>query len=332
MIIPLQWYPLFLSSSLWQLIEISWSPSQTAQRQTLTCKQLASIHVAMLITFSSLSLALSCFIGEVGVFFGAFLGPIFAILLFNLVMLFIVIFVLVRRTLGIFKHKKDRIDIKAAVLTLTTIMGVMFLFGLTWLFGAFTVADASLAFQILFVVFNSLQGFFIFLFLCIITNDARELWMAKLHCSWCKSKAPQSSYAKDTSSGTAATKKANASNQLTVSTLSGKLTSEVSLGYELPVMTTNLSELEKKDVEATTSTFNEEPRQTEGTDTNAAVIAISLTESESMVKSWVPIEVEEAAIYFIWGAKSGKKPLTFDSLLLIHLIYIWHVQLIYPDV
>ena len=177
-------------------------------------------------------------------------------------------------------------------------MGVMFLFGLTWLCGAFTVADASLAFQILFVVFNSLQGFFIFLFLCIISNDARELWMEKLHCSCCKSKALQSSHANYISSETSATKKVKASSKFTISTLSSKPTSEIPADYELPVKTTNPPGLVKKGVEAT---FKGEPRQTEGTDSNATVIAISIytegDDSENVAKR-VPLQMEEFVMYF----------------------------------
>ena len=54
----------------------------------------------------------------------------------------------------------------------------MVLFGLTWVFAAFTVNDASIAFQFLFAIFNSLQGFFIFLFYCVVSRDARMLWVS----------------------------------------------------------------------------------------------------------------------------------------------------------
>jgi len=61
-------------------------------------------------------------------------------------------------------------------------MGVMALFGLTWLFGAFTVSGASVVFQTLFAIFNSLQGFFIFLFFCVFGREGRELWLKALCC------------------------------------------------------------------------------------------------------------------------------------------------------
>ena len=157
---------------------------------TSTCKQLTVLHHTFLIIYYTctnlcllsgkvlhlLSLP-AVFIGEIGVFFGAFLGPIFAILLFNSVMFVIVTVVLVRHTrssLG--RMNKEKMNRKSTIRLLISLAGIMALFGLTWLFAALTVEEASLAFQFLFAIFNSLQGFFIFLFFCVISKDARELW------------------------------------------------------------------------------------------------------------------------------------------------------------
>lgn len=59
-----------------------------------------------------------------------------------------------------------------------SISGVMFLFGITWLFAILTFSVTGLreTFQILFTLFNSFQGFFIFLFFCTINKEARESW------------------------------------------------------------------------------------------------------------------------------------------------------------
>lgn len=61
-----------------------------------------------------------------------------------------------------------------------SISGVMVLFGLTWLFGILTVVPVSglqEAFQIIFTIFNAFQGFFIFLFFCVLNREARHSWM-----------------------------------------------------------------------------------------------------------------------------------------------------------
>ena len=51
---------------------------------------------------------------------------------------------------------------RAIFKTLLSVAGVMFLFGLSWIFAAFTVKETAFAFQILFIIFNSTQGCFIF--------------------------------------------------------------------------------------------------------------------------------------------------------------------------
>ena len=73
---------------------------------------------------------------------------------------------------------KQKIDHKKAVQFMVRISGVMALFGLTWLFAILTVSVPGLreTFQILFTIFNSLQGFFTFILLCILNRDARESW------------------------------------------------------------------------------------------------------------------------------------------------------------
>ena len=114
-------------------------------------------------------------------FFGAFLGPIFAILLFNSVIFVIVITVLIKHTRKKLGTTDNTIQQTVTRLLIST-MGVMALFGLTWLFGVFTVSGASVVFQTLFAIFNSLQGFFIFLFFCVFGREGRELWLKVLCC------------------------------------------------------------------------------------------------------------------------------------------------------
>ena len=121
----------------------------------------------------------SCFISHIGVFFGLFLVPIFVVIMINLVIFVLVIRVLLkhnRRRAAKVDTSKSKVY-KATLKTLISISGVMLLFGLTWLFGALTIGSASPAFQWMFVIFNTLQGFFLFVFFCIIGKDAREEWI-----------------------------------------------------------------------------------------------------------------------------------------------------------
>ena len=145
-------------------------------------------------------------------FFGAFLGPIFAILLFNIVVFVLVIGVIIKHTRYTLDCAKEQMDMKTTIRLLISIAKVMFLFGLTWLFGALTVtgfgdARASFAFQVLFVICNAFQGFFIFLFFCVFSKDARESWLELLCCGRYHSKSLHPSQAKYGSSSANATRK-----------------------------------------------------------------------------------------------------------------------------
>jgi hypothetical protein len=66
-----------------------------------------------------------------------------------------------------------------------SISGVMFLFGLTWLLAIFAFSTTG---QILFTIFNTLQGFFVFLFFVVFNKEAVESWKELLSCGRYKSK------------------------------------------------------------------------------------------------------------------------------------------------
>ena len=134
----------------------------------------------------------------------------FAILIINAVIFVLVIGVIIRQTRHKLNRTMEQINKKIAFKLVTSIAGIMFLFGLTWLFGALTVtgfgsATASTAFQVLFVICNAFQGFFIFLFFCVFNKDARDLWIELLSCGRYKSKPLHSSQVKYASSGGDAT-------------------------------------------------------------------------------------------------------------------------------
>ena len=86
-------------------------------------------------------------------------------------------FVIVARTAIKHRRKKAEANGTSTISLILRLIGVTFLLGLTWVFGGLTVvSETSLAFQILFAIFNSSQGFFLFLFFCVLNNDARVSW------------------------------------------------------------------------------------------------------------------------------------------------------------
>ena len=126
----------------------------------------------------------SCFISEIGVFFGAFLVPIILIILFNACIFIVSSFVVIRLkvTKSSQMQQKFSMSSKDTCKLLATLAGFMFLLGLSWIILLFTVVGAdtniyaAFAIQWLFVFFNSLQGFFLFVFFVALNQETRNLW------------------------------------------------------------------------------------------------------------------------------------------------------------
>lgn len=75
--------------------------------------------------------------------------------------------------------KDKQMGYKKAIFLMIRIGGVMALFGLSWLFAILTVVSVTglqETFQILFTIFNSFQGCFIFFFLCVLDKGIRKSW------------------------------------------------------------------------------------------------------------------------------------------------------------
>ena len=110
---------------------------------------------------------------------------------------------LVRHSKGAAARKKEAVNKQTIIRLLISISGVMSLFGLTWLFAILTFSVPGLreTGSVLFTVFNSLQGLFIFLFFCVINKEARESWKEFLLCDKYKSQILHPAHIKHTYSG-----------------------------------------------------------------------------------------------------------------------------------
>ena len=96
--------------------------------------------------------------------------PILAIIAFNSVIFALITYVFFKHSKKSFVRTKKKQEI---VLAIVRIYGVMVLFGLTWILGAFTIKGASLLFQWLFVICNTLQGVFIFLLFVVVNKNVQ---------------------------------------------------------------------------------------------------------------------------------------------------------------
>ena len=103
-------------------------------------------------------------------FFVAFLAPVLFILLGNLVTFCLVMRSLLTSGTRVTSDRKTS-GYRRARQGIT----IMVLLGLTWLFGILVmIDDATLTFQYLFSIFNTLQGLFIFIFFCILSLETRK--------------------------------------------------------------------------------------------------------------------------------------------------------------
>ncbi|XP_059901663.1 adhesion G-protein coupled receptor G2 [Gadus macrocephalus] len=71
---------------------------------------------------------------------------------------------------------------RSLVTDLRSVAGLILLLGLTWGFALFAWGPLHLPFIYLFSIFNSLQGFFIFLFHCAVKENVRRQWRTYLCC------------------------------------------------------------------------------------------------------------------------------------------------------
>ena len=109
---------------------------------------------------------------------GSFLAPILVIIFINTVIFIWVVVVVSRHTRDKAARMNTTINKQQILRMMISISGVLFLFGLTWLFFVLTISVPGLreTFQILFTVFNSLQGFFVFAF--ILFTEGFSYWKA----------------------------------------------------------------------------------------------------------------------------------------------------------
>lgn len=124
----------------------------------------------------------SCFIGHNTIFFATLVGPIGALLVFTLVIFLVAICIVIGYSTSRFKGSKKASKRKGACRSIFGILGVMFLFGLTWVFGAFTIRGGPHYFIYLFVGFNSLQGVFVFIFFAVFAKETLDLWLQTCGC------------------------------------------------------------------------------------------------------------------------------------------------------
>ncbi|XP_069102977.1 adhesion G protein-coupled receptor B1-like isoform X2 [Argopecten irradians] len=112
----------------------------------------------------------------------SFVGPVLVIILVNVAVMILVLKALLTSQFIMTKSQKQKVV--SAVRSVCVLLPVL---GITWFFGILSINDDLIVFQYLFAATNSLQGFFIFLFHCVLSVPVRRAIEQKYRKSVSKS-------------------------------------------------------------------------------------------------------------------------------------------------
>ncbi|XP_072470305.1 adhesion G-protein coupled receptor G2 isoform X4 [Notamacropus eugenii] len=119
-----------------------------------------------------------CWINNNVVFYITVVGYFCVIFLLNVSMFIVVLVQLCR----IKKKKQLGAQRKTSIQDLRSVAGLTFLLGITWGFAFFAWGPVNVLFMYLFAIFNTLQGFFIFIFYCVAKENVQKQWRRYLCC------------------------------------------------------------------------------------------------------------------------------------------------------
>nr|XP_048296651.1 adhesion G-protein coupled receptor G2 isoform X1 [Myodes glareolus] len=119
-----------------------------------------------------------CWINSNAVFYITVVGYFCVIFLLNISMFIVVLVQLCR----IKRKKQLGAQRKTSIQDLRSIAGLTFLLGITWGFAFFAWGPVNVTFMYLFAIFNTLQGFFIFIFYCATKENVRKQWRRYVCC------------------------------------------------------------------------------------------------------------------------------------------------------
>ena len=134
-----------------------------------------------------LSSSFSCFIQIDYAFYFTHLLLLALVVVVNTIIFALVMHQLIcgRKTTSLAHIKQDNRE--ETLKRVHNAIAITFLLGLTWVFGLLSLIheDSSLTFQVLFCIFNSLQGFVIFVMFCVRQPGVIAVW--KEWISYCQS-------------------------------------------------------------------------------------------------------------------------------------------------
>ncbi|XP_047679116.1 adhesion G-protein coupled receptor D1 isoform X5 [Tachysurus fulvidraco] len=106
----------------------------------------------------------------------AFVAPALFVIMVNIGILIAVTRIISRISAENYKVQGDANSVKLTAKAVAVLLPIL---GISWIFGVLAVNNQSFLFQYMFAVFNSLQGFFIFLFHCLLNSEVRAAFKHK---------------------------------------------------------------------------------------------------------------------------------------------------------
>ncbi|KAM4708754.1 adhesion G-protein coupled receptor D1 [Discoglossus pictus] len=106
----------------------------------------------------------------------AFVAPALFVIVVNIGILIAVTRIISRISADNYKIHRDANGFKLTAKAVAVLLPIL---GSSWIFGVLAVNDQSIVFQYMFAVLNSLQGFFIFLFHCLLNSEVRAAFKHK---------------------------------------------------------------------------------------------------------------------------------------------------------
>ncbi|KAG8455989.1 hypothetical protein GDO86_001973 [Hymenochirus boettgeri] len=106
----------------------------------------------------------------------AFVAPALFVIVVNIGILIAVTRIISRISADNYKVYRDANAFKLTAKAVAVLLPIL---GSSWIFGVLAVNDQTIVFQYMFAIFNSLQGFFIFLFHCLLNSEVRAAFKHK---------------------------------------------------------------------------------------------------------------------------------------------------------
>ncbi|XP_071507102.1 adhesion G-protein coupled receptor D1-like [Diadema antillarum] len=135
---------------------------------------LVIVSISFGIRFNGYGTENHCWLSATDGLMWAFAIPVLIVIAINTVVLIMVI-----RVFMSLKANADKTEVERFRAGARAILMLQPLLGFTWIFGLLSSYDTSLFFTYMFVIFNSLQGVFIFILHCVMNEEVKKAFRSK---------------------------------------------------------------------------------------------------------------------------------------------------------